>query len=139
MVYEADAMWVFQHLSQRSVSWPNIIFSQLVDRCFICESEIESIDHILLHCSKGRELWHLLFSLLGVVLVLFFTVRESLLNWHNLILGRKQRKVWSPTLLYIFWTLWKERIQRTFEMKNNQLSHWRAPLLKVGHVGLECT
>lgn len=56
-------------------------------------------------------------------LVLSFTVRESLLSWHNLIVGRKQRKIWRAALLYIFWTLWKERIQRNFEMRNNQLSH----------------
>lgn len=35
----------------------------LVNRCFMCKQEGELIDHILLHYSKARILWHLLFSI----------------------------------------------------------------------------
>ncbi|RVW70775.1 Elongation factor 1-gamma [Vitis vinifera] len=36
----------------------------LANRCFLCCEEEESIDHILIQCSKARVLWELLFTLL---------------------------------------------------------------------------
>ena len=38
----------------------------LANRCYLCLSKEESIDHILLHCVLTRSLWNLLFSLFGV-------------------------------------------------------------------------
>ena len=38
----------------------------LANRCYLCQRNEESIDHILLHCEKPRTLWVLLFSLFGV-------------------------------------------------------------------------
>ena len=38
----------------------------LVNRCFLCQEAEELVDHLLLHCSKTRVLWELLFPLFGV-------------------------------------------------------------------------
>ena len=38
----------------------------LTNKCYLCFSKEESIDHILLHCELARSLWNLLFSLFGV-------------------------------------------------------------------------
>ena len=38
----------------------------LANKCYLCFTEEESIDHILLHCGLARSLWNLLFSLFGV-------------------------------------------------------------------------
>ena len=49
----------------------------LANRCFLCHSHEESIDHILLHCGKAWVLWKLLFSLFGLYWVIHSTVRET--------------------------------------------------------------
>ena len=38
----------------------------LANRCFLCLSEVETVDHLLCHCGKTRVLWNLLFSLFSV-------------------------------------------------------------------------
>ena len=52
----------------------------LTNRCFLCLSEVETVDHILLHCAKLWVLWDLLFSLIGVSWVPSCLVKESLLG-----------------------------------------------------------
>lgn len=56
------------HQLQRR-GWP------LTDKCYPSKSGVECIDHILLHCVKARELWHLQFSLFGVIWVHPLSVR----------------------------------------------------------------
>ena len=38
----------------------------LANRCSLCCAEEETINHILVHCSKAKVLWDLVFSLFGV-------------------------------------------------------------------------
>ena len=52
----------------------------LANRCFLCYAEEESIDHILIHCIKARVLWELLFALFGVIWVLPYLVKDTLLG-----------------------------------------------------------
>lgn len=42
----------------------------LANRCFLCCEEEETIDHILIHCTRARVLWELLFVLFGVAWVI---------------------------------------------------------------------
>ena len=73
----------------------------------MCLEKEETIDRLLLHCSKTRVLWDLLFTLFGVSWVLPSSVRETLLSWHGSFVGKKCKKVWRAASLYIFWTVWK--------------------------------
>ena len=86
----------------------------------MCLKNEETIDHLLLHCSKTRTLWELLFTLVGVSWVMPSSVRETLLSWQGSFVGKKRRKVWRVAPLHIFWTVWKTRNRLTF--KDNELS-----------------
>ncbi|RVW35300.1 putative ribonuclease H protein [Vitis vinifera] len=81
----------------------------LANRCFLCLENEETIDHLLLHCSRTRVLWDLLFTILGVSWVLPYSVKETLLSWHGSFVGKKRNKVWRAAPLHIFWTVWKAR------------------------------
>ena len=87
----------------------------LANRCFLCCVEEESIDHILIHCTKARVLWELLFAIFEVNWVLPLSVRDTLLGWRGFNMGKKRRKVWKATPLCLFWAIWKERNRIAFE------------------------
>ena len=89
----------------------------LANRCFLCCEEEESVDHILIQCSKARVLWELLFALFGVTWVLPFLVKDTLSGWCGFNLGKKRRKVWKAAPLCIFWAVWKERNMIAFDNK----------------------
>ncbi|KAJ9699595.1 hypothetical protein PVL29_008272 [Vitis rotundifolia] len=87
----------------------------LANRCFLCCEEEESVDHILIHCTRARVLWELLFALFGVSWVLPCTVSETLIGWCGSKLGKKRRKVWKVAPLCLFWVVWNERNRITFD------------------------
>ncbi|RVW20076.1 hypothetical protein CK203_114273 [Vitis vinifera] len=52
----------------------------LANKCCLCCVEEETINHILVHCSKAKILWDLVFFFFGVNWVLPLTVRDTLLT-----------------------------------------------------------
>ena len=86
----------------------------LANRCFFCLVEEESTNHILIHCTKTRVLWELLFTLFGVTWVLPYSVRETLFCWLGSFVGKKRKKAWKLALLCLFWAVWKERNRIAF-------------------------
>ena len=52
----------------------------LTNRCFLCHEKEKTIDYLLLHCTKTRVLWTLLFTLFEMSWVLPSSVRETLLS-----------------------------------------------------------
>ncbi|RVW53935.1 hypothetical protein CK203_073000 [Vitis vinifera] len=87
----------------------------LANRCFLCCEEEESIDHILIHCSRARALWEFLFALFGVFWVLPSSVKDTLIEWRGFMLGKKHRKVWKAAPLCLFWAVWMERNRIAFD------------------------
>ena len=37
----------------------------LANRCFMCEEDEETIEHLLIHCKKAKTLWDLFLSIVG--------------------------------------------------------------------------
>ena len=38
----------------------------ILDWCYMCKSNIESVDHLLLHCPIVFEMWSMVFTLFGI-------------------------------------------------------------------------
>ena len=77
----------------------------LPNRCFLCKAEEEPANHLLLHYSKATMIWQLIIALFGVQWVMFFSIKDSLLSWHDSFVGEKRKKAWNATPLCLHWTL----------------------------------
>ena len=76
----------------------------LVNRCCLCQAHEESINHLLLHREKTREVW-----------VFPSSVGETLLGWKGSFVGKKRRAVWNANPLYLFCSAWKTKNKIAFE------------------------
>ena len=84
----------------REASWGKVLTldqlqrrrHSLANRCFLCLSEVETVDHLLPHCAKTRIMWNLLFSLFGVTWILSCSVKKTLLGWHGALVGKTHKK-----------------------------------------------
>jgi hypothetical protein len=73
----------------------------------------EFVDH-LLHCNLASALWSYLFSRFGLSWVMFRRFLDLLVCWWSC--GRlRSVAVWKMAPIYLFWCLWKERNNISFE------------------------
>jgi hypothetical protein len=86
----------------------------MANRCWLCESDEESVDHLLLHCKVATALWNTIFSMIGVSWVMPGSVRELFAYWWP---GGCSRSavVWKMVPLCLMWCVWRERNVRCFE------------------------
>jgi hypothetical protein len=86
----------------------------VVNRCWLCESDGESVDHLLLHCGTARALWNAFFDRFGLCWVMPCSVKELLASWWSSDRSRSA-VVWKMVPLCIMWCIWSERNNRCFE------------------------
>ena len=74
-VFAWEAAWgkvlTLDQLKRRGMSFTN--------RCFMCEEEEETIDHLLIHCKFAKMLWDLFLSIVGISWVFPHSVLHTLL------------------------------------------------------------
>ena len=85
------------------------------NRCYFCQAYEESIDHLLFHCEKTRDVWKLCFTLFRVFWVFPSSVRETLLGWKGSFVGKKCWTIWEVDPLYLSWSVWKARNRNAFK------------------------
>jgi hypothetical protein len=49
--------------------------------CWLCKTEGESVDHLLLHCAAASGLWNAFFARFGFCWVMSHSVMELFVSW----------------------------------------------------------
>ena len=87
------------------------------NRCFLCEEDEETINHLLIYRRSAKMLRDLLLSIGGISWVFPRSVLHTLLAWQGITVGKKRKKIWTAAPLCLFWTIWRARNRLTFENK----------------------
>ena len=77
---------------------------QLPNRCFLCGSEEENANHLLIHCTVVRVPWEIVLGLFGAQWVFPETVKEVLLSFYlaRARLWVKRGKKYGDPFRYLF-------------------------------------
>ena len=110
-VFAWEAAWgkvlTMDQLKRRGMTFAN--------RCFMCEEEEETIDHLLIHCKIAKMLWDLILSIVGISWVFPNSVLHTLIAWQGAAVGKKRKKIWLAAPLCLFWNIWRARNSLVFE------------------------
>ena len=83
-----EATWgkvlTLDNLKRRGMTFAN--------RCFLCEEDEETINHLLIHCRSAKMLWDLLLSIGGISWVFPSSILHTLLAWQGIAVGKKRKK-----------------------------------------------
>ena len=88
---------------------------QLASKCPFCGKDVESLEHILIHCPLIWDLWTVIFSTFDVVGARPFVVRDFLNTWVNFPVRKNLRISWRAVPLCLFLGYLKERNIVVFE------------------------
>ena len=107
-------MWTAAH--SQILTLDNLILRgrPLANRCYLCCSNAESVDHLLLFCLIAHSLWIYMLWLFGIDWVMLGSIEDLLFCWFHW-LGKHSSDIWDLVSGCLMWTLWFERNRRAFE------------------------
>ena len=100
-------MFTLDQLKRRGMTFAN--------RCFLCEEDGETIEHLLIQCKSAKMSWNLFLLVVGASWVFPPSVLHTLVAWQGHAVGKKHKKIWMVAPLCLFWTLWCTRNRLVFE------------------------
>ncbi|CAN1751438.1 hypothetical protein LINPERHAP1_LOCUS4326, partial [Linum perenne] len=86
----------------------------LVNRCVLCNSNLETVNHLFLGCEYAHEVWFLLSSKLSIFGPFHITSQAFIKGWKGLNCITRFSRAMKVLLHATFWFLWKERNDRIF-------------------------
>ncbi|XP_057803791.1 leucine-rich repeat receptor-like serine/threonine-protein kinase BAM3 [Salvia miltiorrhiza] len=84
-------------------------------RCKFCKSQMDTIDHLFLLCSKIAELWDEIQKWLGFTTVRLNTARRHFETFVDLESGKKNMKFLMMVWVCSIWMLWRRRNECRFD------------------------
>uniref|UniRef100_A0A5B7C333 Reverse transcriptase zinc-binding domain-containing protein n=1 Tax=Davidia involucrata TaxID=16924 RepID=A0A5B7C333_DAVIN len=105
-------------------------------KCYICKKGVEMANHFFLNCEVARELWNLIFSLMGCYWVMPATAKGLLGSWNGGKVQRDFKKIWRMIPLYFMWCIWRENNRRIFEGEKWLICNIKDNFLKTLYFGL---
>ncbi|WMV30226.1 hypothetical protein MTR67_023611 [Solanum verrucosum] len=91
---------------------------QICSRCWFCECEVETINHLFLHCREVAKLWQIFINLRGISWTMPRNIKEALACWNRDGNQSGHRERWKIVPACIWWSIWMERNQRCFKNKS---------------------
>ena len=87
----------------------------VLDWCYICKCNGESVDHLLLLCLISFQLWSMVFMLFDLYLVMLKSVIDLLACWQGKFGYHRNNITWMAVPSYLMWCIWWERNNWCFE------------------------
>ncbi|CAN1315223.1 LINE-1 retrotransposable element ORF2 protein [Linum perenne] len=90
-----------------------------VNRCVLCYSNLETVEHLFLSCEFASLLWSLLSSKLSIHGPFSSSMKGFISGWKGLNCRSRFSPVMNVLFHAVFWSIWKERNDRIFRDSEN--------------------
>ena len=87
----------------------------ILDWCYMCKCNGESVDHLFLHCPVAMNLWAMVLGWFGVSWAMPQFVLGLLECWQGRFGRHRNGFIWLIVPHCLMWCLWRERNGRCFE------------------------
>ncbi|CAN1274793.1 hypothetical protein LINPERPRIM_LOCUS15521, partial [Linum perenne] len=87
----------------------------LANKCVLCCSAHESVNHIFIQCAFASEIWKKLSSTLSIYGPRHSDVRDFISEWKGLNCVSEFTPALKMLMHSTFWLIWKERNNRIFD------------------------
>ena len=94
----------------------------ILNWCYMCECNSESVDHLFLHCLVAMDLWSMVLGLFGVSWVIPKSVVGLLACWQGRFGCHWNDHIWIIVPHCLVWCLWREKSSRCFEDNERSIS-----------------
>lgn len=91
-----------------------MLSSNVSTLCVFCKSELESLNHVLLHCSMIWRIWANIVHWWNFSWVIPGSVEELLHWWSSANIKKKVKEIWKTIPLAVMWSMWKIRNECLF-------------------------
>ena len=120
----------------------------LTNRCYLCMKNLETVDHLLIHCEFTRFCWDTFLLKFGIAIAAPGTCLELLKSWSSAPLKKRGKILWNLLPAAIWWNIWAERNNRAFNNKAKtkqqvnldiiaSLINWSSTSKSMGGIRLE--
>ncbi|KAL9663661.1 hypothetical protein QQ045_019052 [Rhodiola kirilowii] len=89
--------------------------------CVLCGTELETADHLLMHCKWSWGLWVVCLRWWGISWVLPRQVKSLLESLMIEGTSKSYKRVWRTLIYAILWSIWEERNKRCFQKKKRSI------------------
>ncbi|KAI3944657.1 hypothetical protein MKW98_021115, partial [Papaver atlanticum] len=87
------------------------------NKCILCQTVEESVNHIFIHCSFAKKIWKYFFDCADKTLNLPVCVKDLIKDWKVSGLSVMGKEIWTRLPTSVMWNVWCERNSRTFTGK----------------------
>lgn len=88
---------------------------QPVNRCCMCRSTSQSINHLMLHYSFYTDFWNVFLALFGINWFMPFNISDAYTSLSSMKVRKSMWEIWIMSPTCIFCCIWNERNMRFFD------------------------
>lgn len=102
----------------------------LSSRCYLSNSEEETVEHLFLHCRVSRQCWEHFLSITGISLVIPQKICNLLEIWQSQGVKGSLKQIWRTIPICILWTIWLERNKASLRERGYRFPELKTNALK---------
>lgn len=87
--------------------WKRKVIGTLAETsCVLCDSNVESLGHLLFTCTKSVQIWQLVYAWSGHLAALQGDCKSHYLHHRGMVRGSKLQQLWLIIWFSVIWFIW---------------------------------